>query len=181
MRAFSSYPTHRHCTVHKLIGLHPGVKLCQMYNKSAEDLFFSWEAMKFGSSTSLPFTRESIEALRAKLQAELAKANAAVNKRANLKGLMSRGLGGAPAKAKGVSSMNSAMRTIGKPTIPRQDGFDILMRSNSYTAVAGPSKVSFSGPKPDAEVYKERSCQFNSYLQFAYSFSEHTGSRPIYV
>ncbi|KAJ7600761.1 DNA polymerase alpha/epsilon subunit B-domain-containing protein [Mycena floridula] len=124
--------------------------ICQIYSISPEDLKYKWEALTFSSITSRseklpPFTMESIAALKAVLQRDLQK-NSAVKK--------------GPRKMPFATAIN-------RTRIPQNFGRNSLggavqvkVEPGSEASVAGPSKVSFSGPKNDASSRKKRAYRY---------------------
>ncbi|OBZ68666.1 DNA polymerase alpha subunit B [Grifola frondosa] len=136
------------------------VKLCQMYNIGGEDLFFKWEAMRFGSGPG-QFTLDSVEAIKAQIQRDLAKANLRKQQaRANLMGPLSRGFGAGLGRPGGRFDASSAMKTPTKPAIRTQDGFGLALGGERKMPVAGPSKVNYVGPNTDEAYRKQRAYHY---------------------
>src|ERR1700712_518659 len=106
-----------------------------MYNLSAQDLQFKWEAfsMSGASRTLVLFTSESAAALKSHLQ---------------------RGLAMQKAKTETKAKPGRSMPKFGnaRNIKPKMGGI-------SRVSVAGPSRVAFVGPSDDSEAKKTRSCE----------------------
>ncbi|KAI0916967.1 hypothetical protein AcW1_007714 [Taiwanofungus camphoratus] len=136
------------------------VKICQNFNMSAADVHYKWEAMQFGTSVPKQLNADSVQALRAKCQSDLAKANAKKQQaRANLMGPLSRNLAGGLGRS-GARLNVDVKRTPVKPAARRQDGFGVPLGEERRMPVAGPSKVAFVGPNIDEESRKKRAYRY---------------------
>lgn len=143
-----------------------GMSMCQIYNITPEDLFYKWEASKFNtrslrSDVEPIFSMEVANALKKELQQKLASENAKTQK-ANR------------AWAKdSVASTNRNPRFGGfKRNLVPQAGIPVkvergadkmLKTEQELPNVAGPSKVTFKGPKKDEASRKKRACEFVLY------------------
>ena len=124
--------------------------MCQIFNLSAEDLFYKWEASRFNSGNIRSFaslTLESAKMLRSQLQRELTSTN---NKSSNTKPSVT-----GPVRRDVV--FPSGMSFKPKP------GISIKSETNVASGLAGPSNVSFKGPKNDLMSRNNRACEPRPY------------------
>lgn len=152
--------------------------MCQMFGLTASDLLYKWEALSYSNTRSISiFTMDSCAALKAKLQRDKTTEQAKSNKptgRAQIQGNMSilKGRVGLPAKFR-PGDLDGALR-VGKPPIKSGAG---AFGDEKRNGIAGPSRVTFKGPKNDEESRKKRACE--SYLR-AIFFHAHFADRYMY-
>ncbi|KAF9464138.1 DNA polymerase alpha subunit B [Collybia nuda] len=129
------------------------VSICQIYNLDPQDLLWKWEALNFRTSNTLseisPFTMDSIGALKETLRRNLAKEAAKKPQRINpmgQKAAINLTRTRAPVQAAKIKNMDmSSARSV---------------QVKPEESVAGPSKVSFKGPKMDASSRKDRAYRY---------------------
>lgn len=147
-----------------------------MYNISGEDLFFKWEAVRYGTKGPQQFTADSVQALKARMQRDVAKANVKRQQaKVTLSGSLNRRFGSA--QKPGPRMDTSAMRAPQQPAVRRQDGF-AFGASEDKIPVAGPSRVRFVGQDMDEESRKRRACQC---MSTSCSVRALIPDRPVYV
>jgi DNA polymerase alpha subunit B len=136
-----------------------------MFGLSATDLQYKWEALSFSNTRSISiFTVESCASLKAKCQrdkaAELGKSNK-VPGRAPMPGNMdmARGRMGGPVKF-GSAKLDGTLK-VGLPPAKSWVG-TAGIGDEKRSGIAGPSQVTFKGPKNDEVSRKKRACKFSS-------------------
>lgn len=140
MRSLSGCPEFAtHCLI--------GVKLCQNYDLSAEELRWKWEAVKRLSRETHRIDVTNIQELKIYIAQEQAKPSRPTNK-------------GSSARLSGVMSVRGAASGYGPGRIPRQltGGFmpGVKKESVDYPVpIAGSSKISFS----QADKVERRECE----------------------
>jgi DNA polymerase alpha subunit B len=119
-----------------------------MFNMTPENLFYKWEALSFNSTRSINvFTMDSAASLKASIQREIAAENNRKQQtRAKLFGKVTRGR----VLARGFGAPKAAAA----PT-----GAGISVKGEKDGIVAGPSRVTFKGPRTDAPARQDRSCE----------------------
>ncbi|KZT11993.1 DNA polymerase alpha, subunit B [Laetiporus sulphureus 93-53] len=134
------------------------VRLCQMFNLSAEDLLYKWEVLVLGAARVFP--PDMIPALKAKCQSDIAKANTARQK-------LKSGFNGSFGRTRGAfGRLNTRLNgqtvqgTPTKPNVQRQDGLGVALGEDMKVPVAGPSKVKFIGPTIDEDLRKRRAYRY---------------------
>ncbi|KAG6844664.1 hypothetical protein H0H87_005032 [Tephrocybe sp. NHM501043] len=130
--------------------------ICQIYNLSAETLLYKWEALNFRPSATRSeiseFTMDSIVALKAQIQRDIAKENA---KRPQHRTM-----------ATANTAMVNRSRLPGgmlKPAAPAQRPSATQVKVEDGFDVAGPSAISnvtFRGPPMDLSSRKSRSYRY---------------------
>jgi DNA polymerase alpha subunit B len=127
----------------------PVISICQIYNLSPENLFYKWEAINFNASathSAIPsFSMDSVTALKAQLQRELAKESGKKAQRAIPVG------NAAVVKRRIPANMARVMNTAAKAGV---------IQVKEEQSGAGPSTVTFRGPKLDASSRKDRTCEY---------------------
>ncbi|KAF9077663.1 DNA polymerase alpha/epsilon subunit B-domain-containing protein [Rhodocollybia butyracea] len=144
-------------------------KICEIYNITPTDLQFKWEAATWDSRSFAPareavrFTSESLVRVRDQIKKELEGGGSAKKK------AQSRGL------ASGVASVNrnkmplslnrniKATQRVPEPQVKMEpDMFTIsdISIDSKGPNIAGPSRVTFKGPKNDVESRKKRSYRY---------------------
>jgi DNA polymerase alpha subunit B len=130
--------------------------MCKMYNLSVENLSYKWQALSYSNTNTLAiFTHQSVPDLKARLQQDQSRLNAA-KQEASLRSAAGpsfgrgRGRPGGIARAPLASSLDAGLK-IG----PLRSG---IVKSE-VSAVSEPSKVVFSGPKSDEQSRKSRACE----------------------
>ena len=153
--------------------------MCQMFGLSATDLQYKWEALSFSSTRAINiFTVESCAALKAKCQrdktAEQAKSSKAPG-RAPMPGNMdmARDRMGGPTKF-GSANLDGALK-VGLPPVKSSTSTPAFADENR-SGIAGPSKVTFKGPKNDNVSRKKRACAFYLSESFAVVLISQTGT-----
>ncbi|KAH7885091.1 DNA polymerase alpha, subunit B [Phlebopus sp. FC_14] len=131
--------------------------ICKMYNISAENLSYKWQALSYSTTSSLSiFTSKSVPDLKARLHQEQGRAN--VSKQET--GTRSH----APAKfgrargQPGVISNASISRSLDAPLNVGPLRSSIV--KTEVTQVAGPSRVAFEGPRSDPTSYQKRAYRY---------------------
>jgi DNA polymerase alpha subunit B len=136
------------------------VNLCQIYNISAENLFYKWEAINFASrSVQFSFTMDSAHALKAQIQRDLA---AESSRRQQAKSNMLAGMN--KGRPSGMARLGVRADATAAPSItsmPRSDKFGGVIRDN-ISRTTGPTKVSFTGLKSDEDSRRKRACEFDT-------------------
>jgi DNA polymerase alpha subunit B len=133
-----------------------------MYNLTAEDLKYKWEALIFGKAKSiLRFTRESVVDLKAEIQREIQAKNASTVSRSAAATTFARGKLASSAKFAGVNSagLTGALKTAAQP--PKSlfggpTGVPVKLEQDLDTPIASSSRVTFVGPKGGRET---RACE----------------------
>jgi hypothetical protein len=127
-------------------------------NIAGQDLYYKWESLVFSSASAgaRTITKDTPLAIRSLVQAELTKARLAQKARADLNGRMGRG-GGATLLSLG-SRVGSRFAGVGlmKPSGPPTS--EVHFAALRSRRVAGPSRVSYSGPVMGDE-YVRRQCE----------------------
>ena len=113
-----------------------GVKLCQNYDLSVEELFWKWETVKHLSRETHRLDASNLQELKIYVAQEQTKPSKPTNK-------------GSSARLSGMMSARSGAPGYGPGRIPRQLGGSFISGvkredSGSPFPVAGPSKISFS-------------------------------------
>ena len=140
-----------------------GVSICQMYNLTAEDLKYKWEALIFGKTKSiLRFTRESAVDLKAEIQREIQAKNASSSSRSAAATAFARGKLAGSAKFAGVNSagLTGTLKTATQPPKALSGGttgVPVKLEPDFDSPVASSSRVTFVGPK------ETRSCKYLIY------------------
>lgn len=124
-----------------------GVKLCQSYDLSAEQLFWKWEAAKRQSRETHRLDSTNLQELKICVAQEQAKPSKPANKNSN-------------ARLAGIMSVGSGASGYGPGRIPRQLGGGVMsgMKKEDVERplpVAGSSKVSFS----QVDKVERRECE----------------------
>ncbi|KAF5389267.1 hypothetical protein D9757_003533 [Collybiopsis confluens] len=142
-------------------------KLCENYGISPQDLQFKWEAATFNSGTFTPareaarFTIDSLAGVRTQIKRELEQGSGSAKKKTQVRSL-----------ASGVASINRNKMPFGlnrnvvaaqlapepqvKPELDLDQVIDFSPGGTRGQTNAGPSKVTFKGPKNDLESRKNR-------------------------
>jgi DNA polymerase alpha subunit B len=127
----------------------PVISICQIYNLSPEHLFYKWEAINFNSSTThsamSSFSMDSVIALKALLQRELAKESGKKAQRA-----VPAGKAAVVNRSRLPANMARVMNTGAKAGV---------IQVKEEQSGAGPSTVTFRGPKLDASSQRDRACE----------------------
>lgn len=133
-----------------------GTSICQIYNLTAETLLYKWEALNFRPSATRSeiskFTMDSIVALKAQIQRDIAKDNAKRQQHRT------------------IGAVNTAM--VNRSRLPGHAAKTLAVKQNPTVAqvkveegfgVPGPStssSVAFKEPANDPSSRKDRSCMF---------------------
>lgn len=129
-----------------------------MYNLTVEDLSYKWQALSYSTTNTLAiFSLQSVPDLKARLQQELGKLNAAKQEavaRSAAGPAFGRGLGraGGAVNVPAGSSLSGGFK-IG--SLPARSG----IVKTEPSAFSGPTKVVFQGPKLDEQSRKSRACE----------------------
>ncbi|KAH7910851.1 DNA polymerase alpha/epsilon subunit B-domain-containing protein [Hygrophoropsis aurantiaca] len=143
------------------------ISICQMYNISAERLFYKWESIVYNSSQSFSlFTIKSVPELKAQIQRDITAENAKIQKqqatsRTNTS-MNSARLGGRLGGAVkfGSSGKLDAPLKLGTPIKHPSTRQGLVIKSETDPQVAGPSKVVFQGLENDSISRKKRSYKY---------------------
>ena len=126
--------------------------MCKMYNLSVENLSYKWQALSYSNTNTLAiFTHQSVPDLKARLQQDQGRLNAAKQESAlrSTGGLaFGRGRGRGPL----ARSLDAGLK-IGP--LPRRSG---IVKSEVST-FSEPTMVVFQGPKSDEQSRKSRACE----------------------
>lgn len=133
-----------------------------MYNLTAEDLKYKWEALIFGKAkTILRFTRESAVDLKAEIQREIQAKNASTVSRSAAPTTFARGKLAGSAKFAGVTytGLNGALKTTAQ--LPKAlsggwKGASVKLEQDLDSPIASSSRVAFVSPKGGRET---RACE----------------------
>lgn len=126
-----------------------GVKLCQNYDLSAEELFWKWEAVKHSSREAHRLDASNLQELRLYITKEQVKSSKPTKK-------------GSSAQLSGVMSARSGASGYGPRRIPRQLGGGFMSgvkkeEVDRPVPLPGSSKISFS--QVDKVEKRECECQ----------------------
>jgi len=119
-----------------------GVNICQMFDLSAKDLFYKWEALNYNNSNTQSFsdfTLHSVDALKAQIQRNLSNGGHSRDR--------GRKLGATFARTNlGVNNTGDTQAKLDN-------------RTGQPKYESGRSKISFKGPKNDAVTRRHRACE----------------------
>jgi DNA polymerase alpha subunit B len=133
-----------------------------MYNLTAEDLKYKWEALIFGKAKSiLRFTRESVADLKAEIQREIQAKNASSVSRSAGATTFARGKLAGSAKFAGVNSagLTGALKTAAQPPKALSGGttgVSVKLEQNFDSPIPSSSRITFVGPEGGRET---RACE----------------------
>lgn len=136
-----------------------------MFNISADDLRWKWEAISFNTTKSIKFfDMDACSTIKEQLQREKAielarLTKAAISSRSQMsKSGPSRGgrPGGFVKLGAGKKALDGTLR-VGLASSRLTSGFG----ADDKRGVAGPSKVTFKGPKNDEISKKQRACELH--------------------
>ena len=138
--------------------------MCKMYNLTVEDLSYKWQALSYSNTNTLAiFTPQSVPDLKARLQQDQSRLNAA-KQEASLRSApgpafgRGRGRAGGMARAPPGRSLDAGLKIA---PAPRRLG---IVKSE-VSLFSQPSKVVFEGPKLDEQSRKSRACEGYSTLR----------------
>ncbi|KAF7968742.1 hypothetical protein HWV62_29569 [Athelia sp. TMB] len=138
------------------------VKLCHMFNLSADDLRWKWEAISFNATRSIKFFDiESCSMIREQMQREKATELAKL-KKASIpsRSQIGPGRGGRPGAFTKRPSGKDALSGPLKVGLTSSSRLMASLGSDDKNSVAGPSKVTFRGPKDDEASKKQRAYRY---------------------
>lgn len=132
------------------------MSMCKMYNLSVETLSYKWQALSYSNTNTLAiFTLQSVPDLKARLQQDQSRLNAAKQEATSRTGAnLAIGRGrirpGGMARPSAARSLDVGLK-IGplRPSIVKSE----------VSVFSGPSKVVFEGPKSDEQSRKSRACE----------------------
>ncbi|KAG1717564.1 DNA polymerase alpha/epsilon subunit B-domain-containing protein [Suillus lakei] len=126
------------------------VSICQMYNLTAEDLQYKWEALSYGKGqTILRFTRDSAADVKAQIQREIQAKNASsVSKSAAATSLTRGKLAKfAGVNARGLTGPLKAAAQPPKALFGGMASVPVKLEQDFDGPIASSSRVTFAGPK----------------------------------
>lgn len=129
------------------------VSICQMYNLTAEDLQFKWEALSYGKAqTILRFTRESAADVKAQIQREIQAKNASSASKSASATNFARGRLAHSAKFAGVNAtgLTGPLKAASQPPKALFGGMPstpVKLEQDFDGLIAGSSRIAFVGPK----------------------------------
>lgn len=146
-----------------------GISICQMYNLTAKDLQYKWEALSYGKAqTILRFTRESASDVKAQIQREMQAKNASsVSKSAAtgfVRGKFANSAKFAGVNAKGLTGPLKAAAQPPKALFGGMASVPVKLEQDFDGPIASSSRVTFVGQK---EARQNRACECQSSLPWS--------------